>query len=118
MRQILFTFCCIVCLFCFQETKAQIQRIHYNNTNTTEIRGIITDSTGQGYVPYAHVFIVNQRDTTPLVASSYGSFTYNGPIADSMLVRVSAVGYKPFEEIYYPKKHHYFLLILNYLLMN
>lgn len=98
-------FLCFCLLFVVFQTHAQIFRVETTDiTNISGIHGNITDSTGRGYIPFAHVFIINQRDTTPMVASSYGSFTYNGPIADSMLVRVTAVGYKPFEQTYYPKK--------------
>ena len=80
------------------------ERTKYQRS-TRELWGRISDTTRLGAVPLAHVFLMDRKDTVKLVADLSGRFYYNGRLADTMQVQVTALGFKPFIGQYIPKKH-------------
>ena len=94
------------------ETFGQIQRMEPLAGSKDEgIRGILQDSTGLP-IAYAHLFLIQGKDTTGLVSDAEGRFSYVGKLSDTIRLSVSVLGYKKVEENYIPKKHGFHIRIL------
>ena len=98
-------------IFCSREVLGQLSRASGNTSSIDGVRGGVRDSSGRAGIPFAHVHFIHGKDTVPVASDMYGYFSYKGIIADTMRLRVTAVGYKTLEENYYPKVHGFNLLV-------
>jgi|GEM_PF-2944561 len=105
-RDVVLLMICAICLCALSHPAVgQIQKVNSTVTSgNNKLQGWVDDSTG-ARIPFAHVFFIVGKDTTRLAAGLHGQFAYEGLVADTMRVRVTAVGYEPFEGTYYPKTH-------------
>jgi hypothetical protein len=110
-----FTFCCWIFFFLFvnlPNAVCQVKGVSGQFFNTRQISGSVRDTTGEGRIPYAHVSFICGKDTTRIVADTYGDFVYKGIIEDTMQICVSAMGYKPFVGNFHLQEHGFKIKVL------
>ena len=94
-----------MCLgFCVQ---AMAQQPH----TKFSISGIVKDSSNNAYIPYAHLTFISGSDTVKLSASTIGTFNLLRHMKEPILVKATAIGYKPYQKIHKPSLSEFKLAI-------